>query len=29
VGNNIIDVAALRAGERTRVVEHARKYLLA
>jgi 2-dehydro-3-deoxyphosphogluconate aldolase/(4S)-4-hydroxy-2-oxoglutarate aldolase len=27
VGNNIIDVAALRAGERHRVIEHARKYL--
>jgi len=27
VGNNIIDVAALRAGERARVVDHARKYL--
>ncbi len=26
VGNNIIDTAALRAGERARVVEHARKY---
>jgi 2-dehydro-3-deoxyphosphogluconate aldolase/(4S)-4-hydroxy-2-oxoglutarate aldolase len=26
VGNNIIDTAALRAGERTRVVDHARKY---
>lgn len=29
VGNNIIDTAALRAGERARVVDHARKYLLA
>ncbi len=29
VGNNIIDTAALRAGERERVVDHARKYLLA
>jgi 2-dehydro-3-deoxyphosphogluconate aldolase/(4S)-4-hydroxy-2-oxoglutarate aldolase len=29
VGNNIIDTAALRAGERGRVVEHARKYLTA
>lgn len=28
VGNNIIDVAALRAGERARVVDHARKYLV-
>jgi len=27
VGNNIIDVAALRAGERSRVIKHARKYL--
>ncbi len=27
VGNNIIDTAALRAGERARVIEHARKYL--
>lgn len=27
VGNNIIDAAALRAGERDRVVGHARKYL--
>lgn len=29
VGNNIIDTAALRAGERARVVDHARKYLAA
>jgi len=29
VGNNIIDTAALRAGERGRVVDHARKYLAA
>lgn len=29
IGNNIIDIAALRAGERWRVVEHARKYLAA
>ncbi len=29
VGNNIIDTTALRAGERERVVEHARKYLIA
>ena len=29
VGNNIIDTAALRAGERTRVIEHARKFLSA
>lgn len=29
VGNNIIDVAALRAGERGRVVGHARKFLAA
>lgn len=29
VGNNIIDAAALRAGERARVVDHARKYLAA
>jgi 2-dehydro-3-deoxyphosphogluconate aldolase/(4S)-4-hydroxy-2-oxoglutarate aldolase len=28
VGNNIIDVAALRAGERARVVAHARNYLV-
>lgn len=28
VGNNVIDVAALRAGERARVVDHARKYLV-
>lgn len=28
VGNNIIDTAALRAGERARVVDHARKYLV-
>ncbi len=27
VGNNIIDTAAMRAGERRRVIEHARKYL--
>lgn len=27
VGNNIIDITALRAGERRRVVDHARKYL--
>jgi 2-dehydro-3-deoxyphosphogluconate aldolase/(4S)-4-hydroxy-2-oxoglutarate aldolase len=27
VGNNIIDASALRAGERARVVDHARKYL--
>ncbi len=27
VGNNIIDTAALRAGERHRLIEHARKYL--
>lgn len=27
VGNNIIDLSALRAGERARVVDHARKYL--
>ena len=27
VGNNIMDVAALRAGERRRVIDHARKYL--
>lgn len=29
VGNNIIDTTALRAGERARVVDHARKYLIA
>ena len=29
VGNNIIDTAALRAGERRRVADHARKYLVA
>ena len=29
VGNNIIDIVALRAGERIKVVEHARKYLVA
>jgi 2-dehydro-3-deoxyphosphogluconate aldolase/(4S)-4-hydroxy-2-oxoglutarate aldolase len=28
VGNNIIDAAALRAGERARVVAHARSYLV-
>lgn len=27
VGNNIIDIAALRAGERRGVIDHARKYL--
>jgi 2-dehydro-3-deoxyphosphogluconate aldolase/(4S)-4-hydroxy-2-oxoglutarate aldolase len=27
VGNNIVDLSALRAGERARVVDHARKYL--
>ena len=29
VGNNIIDIAALRARERRGVVDHARKYLAA
>ena len=27
IGNNIIDIAALRARERTKVIAHARKYL--
>jgi len=29
VGNNIIDAAALRAGQRQRVIEYARSYLAA